>query len=110
MADNPRAQCFRKREVFPRFVSMMPAESVPEPHLKSFARKGLWVRPPLPALTLALVVFAAAAAGASSARWSIAHRDGVAWLVTPAGQLFFSIGVNSVDGGGDGDAAYDWTR
>jgi len=78
--------------------------------LGSFARTGLWVRHPLPALTLALVLLTAATAGASSARWSIAHRDGVAWLVTPTGQLFFSIGVNSIDGGGDGDAAYDWTR
>src|SRR5262245_15428461 len=83
--------------------------------LKSFARKGLWVRPPLPALTLAIVLgvassFSVAEAAAPSSRWSITHRDGVAWLVTPTGELFFSIGVNSVDGGGDGAAAYDWSR
>ncbi|MBK7978244.1 MAG: hypothetical protein IPK07_35020 [Deltaproteobacteria bacterium] len=38
-------------------------------------------------------------AAAPSSRWSVADENGVAWLVTPCGERFFSIGVNGLDGG-----------
>jgi hypothetical protein len=50
-------------------------------------------------------------AGASSSRWRIAVDQGVAWLVTPCGDRFFSLGVNVVDGGGQGERpSYAWVR
>ncbi|HTV44173.1 MAG TPA: hypothetical protein VMF05_02560 [Stellaceae bacterium] len=53
-------------------------------------------------------------ADASSTRWSLATDRGVAWLVTPCGRRFFSLGVNAVDGGypfrrKDGKVWYSWT-
>jgi len=36
---------------------------------------------------------------APSSRWSLASVGGRAWLITPCGKRFFSIGVNVVDGG-----------
>ncbi|MGH7090686.1 MAG: hypothetical protein ACREFQ_17460, partial [Stellaceae bacterium] len=53
-------------------------------------------------------------AAAPSTRWSLATRDGVSWLVTPGGRRFFSLGVNTLDGGrplraGDGRTHYSWT-
>jgi hypothetical protein len=36
---------------------------------------------------------------AASARWGIVRDGAVAWLVTPDGERFFSVGVNGVDGG-----------
>jgi hypothetical protein len=47
--------------------------------------------------------------GAGS-RWTIERTAGVAWLVTPCGERFFSIGVNTLDGGTAGEAGYDWKR
>jgi hypothetical protein len=54
-------------------------------------------------------------AAAPTTRWSLTTRDGVAWLVTPCGQRFFSLGVNVLDGGeneraktGKSYAGYDW--
>lgn len=35
----------------------------------------------------------------SSSRWTIAWEDGVYWLQTPQGKLFYSKGVNKFDGG-----------
>lgn len=32
-------------------------------------------------------------------RWSTVRIDGAAWLVTPCGERFFSVGVNVLDGG-----------
>jgi len=71
------------------------------------------------ALGLALVVLAAGGANAcvdfSSAptsRWKITTEGGVAWLVTPCGDRFFSLGVNIVDGGArhrDGAGGYHWS-
>ena len=36
---------------------------------------------------------------ARNSRWSVARVDGAAWLMTPCGERFFSIGVNVLDGG-----------
>ncbi len=52
-------------------------------------------------------------AHAPGSRWRVESRDGVAWLVTPCGDPFFSIGVNTVDGGAParelgGRVAYHW--
>ena len=33
------------------------------------------------------------------ARWTLASEGGVAWLVTPCGERFYSIGINGLDGG-----------
>lgn len=41
-------------------------------------------------------------ASASSSRWSIVNDHGVDWLKTPCGERFYSLGVNTLDGG------YDW--
>ncbi|HZU91530.1 MAG TPA: hypothetical protein VE993_19925, partial [Stellaceae bacterium] len=43
-------------------------------------------------------------AAAPATRWSLAHEDGVRWLVTPCGARFYSLGVNTLDGG------YPWRR
>jgi len=50
---------------------------------------------------------------APSSRWSLAREDRVAWLVTPCGDRFFSLGVNVLDGGypqreKDGKIWYSW--
>src|SRR5207245_2915232 len=37
--------------------------------------------------------------GSAAPRWSTTREGGVAWLVTPEGERFFSLGVSSVDGG-----------
>jgi hypothetical protein len=54
-------------------------------------------------------------AAAHSTRWSLSTREGVAWLVTPCGERFLSLGVNTVDGGererekvGKAYSGYDW--
>jgi hypothetical protein len=52
-------------------------------------------------------------AAAPSNRWSLAREGGVAWLVTPCGDRFFSLGVNVLDGGypereKDGKTWYSW--
>jgi hypothetical protein len=36
---------------------------------------------------------------AGSSRWSTVREDGAAWLVTPCGERFLSLGVNAIDGG-----------
>jgi hypothetical protein len=38
-------------------------------------------------------------AAAPSTRWRVTTQDGVAWLLTPCGDRFFSLGVNVLDGG-----------
>jgi hypothetical protein len=48
-----------------------------------------------------------------SSRWSLAREHGVAWLKTPCGDRFYSLGVNIVDGGysqreQDGKVYYSW--
>src|SRR5678815_5541400 len=56
-------------------------------------------------LLLLLIVFPAPAfacsdfAKAPSSRWRVEAEGGVAWLLTPCGDRFFSIGVNVIDGG-----------
>ncbi len=50
---------------------------------------------------------------APHSRWSTASRQGVQWLVTPCGELFFSTGVNVIDGGAkarqiNGRIHYHW--
>jgi hypothetical protein len=69
------------------------------------------------ALIAALPLGAAAAcdfAHAPSSRWSLEREEGVAWLVTPCGDRFYSLGVNILDGGAlerkrDGKIWYSWT-
>jgi hypothetical protein len=50
---------------------------------------------------------------APSTRWSVATENRVAWLKTPCGDRFYSLGVNIVDGGypyreRDGKTYYSW--
>jgi hypothetical protein len=52
---------------------------------------------------------------APSSRWSLASKNGVAWLRTPCGDPFYSLGVNILDGGNGEHAAmgvrytgYEW--
>jgi hypothetical protein len=49
---------------------------------------------------------------APSTRWQVVKEHGVAWLVTPCGDKFFSLGVNVIDGGAQGEHLgrdhYDW--
>jgi hypothetical protein len=48
---------------------------------------------------------------APRSRWGLTTDQGVAWLVTPCGDRFFSLGVNVVDGGADGARpSYYWVR
>jgi hypothetical protein len=52
-------------------------------------------------------------AKAPHTRWKTESRKGVQWLVTPCGELFFSVGVNVVDGGAktrenNGRIFYSW--
>ncbi|MGH7095761.1 MAG: hypothetical protein ACREFB_19800, partial [Stellaceae bacterium] len=52
-------------------------------------------------------------AHAPSDRWSVERRSGVAWLKTPCGDRFYSLGVNVLDGGypwrdHDGKVYYSW--
>ncbi len=53
-------------------------------------------------------------AEAPSTRWSVVSRNGIAWLATPCGERFFSIGVDVVDGGASGATLarphYDWPQ
>ncbi len=53
-------------------------------------------------------------ATADNDRWSLTHEGGVAWLVSPCGEDFFSAGVNALDGGKPDRVAndrvwYSWT-
>lgn len=72
---------------------------------------------------LAWVLLAASLAGGGAVacdlatspttRWTTEQdKDGTAWLMTPCGDRFFSIGVNVLDGGSSGAALprahYDW--
>jgi hypothetical protein len=51
---------------------------------------------------------------APETRWRVEQENGIAWLKTPCGDRFFSIGVNVVDGGASGARLprphYDWRR
>jgi hypothetical protein len=52
-------------------------------------------------------------AQAPHSRWHTVTDGGVSWLVTPCGQRFFSVGINSTDGGqpwrlDKGRVAYHW--
>ncbi len=52
---------------------------------------------------------------AEATRWSVEVREGVAWLITPCGREFFSVGINVLDGGElvgqlEGRRCYHWTR
>src|SRR5262245_18152371 len=50
-------------------------------------------------------------ARAPSSRWRVTVDQGVAWLITPCGDRFFSLGVNVVDGGGQSERpSYYWGR
>jgi hypothetical protein len=69
----------------------------------------LAVLPIVPRMVSACPDFGAA----PSSRWTIVRRDGIAWLVTPCGERFFSAGVNTLDGGApngevNGRPAYYW--
>ncbi len=62
-------------------------------------------------LALAALLSPVAQAGG----WSTTQHDGVHWLVQPDGRRFFSLGVNTVNGGDDDDKArtgraYFWGR
>jgi hypothetical protein len=63
-------------------------------------------------LNLSAPVSACELASAPTTRWSVARENGAAWLKTPCGQRFFSLGVNVVDGGISGTKLtrphYDW--
>jgi len=72
-------------------------------------------------LTLGFVLFAAAHfpalacadyAKAPSTRWTVVRDHDTAWLETPCGDRFFSLGVDVVDGGAQGEHLgrehYDW--
>jgi hypothetical protein len=56
--------------------------------------------------------FACDLADAPTTRWQVVREQRVAWLMTPCGRRFFSLGVNVVDGGASGAhlgrAHYDW--
>jgi hypothetical protein len=60
----------------------------------------------------ALPAVACDLADAPTTRWQVEKRSGVAWLVTPCGQRFLSLGVDVVDGGASGRHLgrehYDW--
>jgi len=50
---------------------------------------------------------------AQSSRWSVVGEGGIAWLKTPCGERFYSLGVNILDGGDrervkDGKTYYSW--
>lgn len=50
---------------------------------------------------------------APNAQWQIATHEGAAWLLTPCGERFWSIGVNVLDGGypsrlHEGRLSYHW--
>jgi hypothetical protein len=50
---------------------------------------------------------------APSTRWSVTRDNGVAWLKTPCGDRFYSLGVNIIDGGyaereRNGKLYYSW--
>ena len=54
---------------------------------------------------------------APSSRWSLAREGGVAWLKTPCGDRFYSLGVNVLDGGNGEHAklgaayqGYEWQK
>ena len=52
-------------------------------------------------------------AQAASSRWSTTREDGAAWLVTPCGDRFFSLGINVIDGGNSYTSTekhYSWRR
>lgn len=68
----------------------------------------------LAALALSAPAFGCDLATATTTRWSLSAEQGVAWLVTPCGDRFYSIGVNVLDAGIP-DAKldrphYDWQR
>src|SRR5580704_1256012 len=61
----------------------------------------------------ALSAWACDFARAPSDRWSVERDNGVQWLKTPCGERFYSLGVNTVDGGypwreKDGKVWYSW--
>jgi hypothetical protein len=67
----------------------------------------------LAAALITTVAPACTLATAPTTRWSLATEDGVAWLVTPCGRRFYSLGVNALDGGypareTDGKVYYSW--
>ncbi|HJU15343.1 MAG TPA: hypothetical protein VJ770_02630, partial [Stellaceae bacterium] len=79
-----------------------PQGSVGEGRLREYRRAAFAV-----ALFAAVIPASARAcdlATAPSTRWSLMREDGVAWLVTPCGERFYSLGVNALDGG------YPWRR
>jgi hypothetical protein len=52
-------------------------------------------------------------ATAPTSRWSVTNDHGIQWLKTPCGERFYSLGVNTVDGGypwreKDGKTWYSW--
>ena len=74
---------------------------------------GRWCSPTLLILFLAFALLIPSFALARG--WSVTEQNGVRWLVTPEGQKFFSLGVNNVHGGTNGDKekgeqAYYWQR
>jgi hypothetical protein len=54
------------------------------------------------ALLVAAPALACDLATAPTSRWSLVSDNGVQWLKTPCGERFYSLGVNTIDGG------YDW--
>src|SRR5262245_30064593 len=87
------------------------------------ARAFRWVQPMLAGVAVVLLVVGAPSTLISTAsacpdfsrapnsRWRITVDHRVAWLVTPCGDRFFSLGVNVVDGGGQGARpSYAWVR
>ncbi|MBV8779194.1 MAG: hypothetical protein JO258_18520 [Alphaproteobacteria bacterium] len=54
------------------------------------------------ALLAPAAAYACHLATAPTDRWTIVRDDGADWLKTPCGERFYSLGVNTLDGG------YDW--
>ena len=66
----------------------------------------------LAAFALAADAAACTATSAAHPRWTLASDGGVAWLVTPCGERFYSVGINGLDGGSPvrRRTAYHWAR
>ena len=88
---------------------------------RSPVRQPRWSRPVLVGVAIIFLVLTALGPptmaacpdlpSATSSRWRVTVDQGVAWLVTPCGDRFFSLGVNVVDGGGQGARpSYAWGR
>ena len=82
--------------------------------LRLCQRTSTWLALGAVLVTAATTADACEFATAPSDRWSVVNDNGVRWLKTPCGDRFYSLGVNTVDGGypwreKDGKTWYSWT-